>query len=118
MGEKGQHINMIVYSQDVKVIEKYRLEYNEYDFKGDCEGYKITDFIYEELELILTDRAPDKEIEVSEFDIDPETDEYKLMTHKVSAREFFTELIKDYAFQYGYGDRDEIELYDRTFDVQ
>ena len=109
---------MIVYSQDVKVIERYRLEYNKYDFEGDCEGYKIKDLTYEELELILTDRAPHKEIEVSEFDVDPETDEYKFMTRKVSARGFFTELIKDYAFQYGYGDRDEIELYDRSFDVE
>ena len=108
---------MIIYRQKVKVIEDYEYHYDRVDFENDCADYDIEGVTYEDVEKLLTDDyTPDFMICVNETYIDQEANELKRGPHMVSARYFFAHQIADYAFQYGYDDRDEIEVFERNFD--
>ena len=108
--------NSIIYKQAVKVIEYYEIEYTENEFEFDCETYQIKDFTYAELCDILNEKIDDVMISVYEGHVNSER-EWVIGPHFTSAKEFFTRILCDSAFEYGYGDRDELEIMNREIDI-
>ena len=108
--------NSIIYRQSVKVIEYYEIEYTENEFEFDCETYHVQGITYDELCGVMSGQCGDMLISVCE----PHTNdfgEYVDGPYFIGAREFFNRILCDSAFEYGYGDRDELEIMDREIDI-
>lgn len=106
----------IKYRQKVAVIEHYEIEYTYHDFQCDCEACKIENITFEEVCDILSGNAVDQLIYVTESYIDDDGN-FLFGPHIVSAHEFFNRMVCDSAFEYGYDDRDEIEILERKITI-
>ena len=106
----------IYYTQKVEVIETYEISFDESEFNDVVEDYEITGITYDELCDLLADKKPDFLISITDHYRDADGN-YVYGPHFVDAREFFTRHLCDEAFQWGYEDRDEIEILSRGFEV-
>ena len=97
----------IRYKQIVEVVEYYEVDYTRRDFQYDCECFKIENFTYEDLCGILDGSIEDRLISVEEFYCN-ENGDVILGPRFVSAKEFFTRMMTDAAFEYGSDDRVEV----------
>lgn len=99
----------IRYKQTVEVVEYYEVDYTQRDFKNDCAYFKIENLTYEDLCGILDGSIEDHLITTEEYHYD-ENGNIILGPQLVSAKEFFTRMMTDAAFEYGYDDKVEVGI--------